>query len=67
MNTDSRFRLLAFAGALILVSAVACTNSVTDPAVAGERAARDTTTGFENDSTLCRSGWVIMGGRTVCL
>ena len=67
MNSVTKSRVLALLGAVALVSIVACADSSTEPVVTGARAARDTTTGFiPGDTSECRSGWTIMGGRYVC-
>ena len=60
-------RVLALAGAVALVSIVACADSPTEPQVTGTRAPRDTTDGIiQGDTLSCRSGWTIESGRYVC-
>lgn len=65
MTNGSKARALPLVVAMTLVGLVACVDSPTGPQVKGKRALRDTTI-VEGDTTLCRSGWQIMGGRVVC-
>lgn len=65
MHNVSKSRLFTVLGAIILTGAIACADSPTAPQIQGKRSVRDTTV-VEGDSTLCRSGFIIMGGRIVC-
>ena len=62
---SARVRVAAFAAAVSLVALSACADSLTDPTTHGKRALKDTTT-IEGDSTMCRSGYILVGGRIVC-
>jgi hypothetical protein len=64
MNTLSKSRLVSLVGACLLVSGVACIDAPTAPKVSGRIAARDTV--VTGDSTLCRNGYIIYGGRIIC-
>jgi hypothetical protein len=66
MNVTSKIRLLPLAIAMTLVGAVACADSPTSPQVSGKRSLRDTTV-VQGDSTVCRNGYIVHGGRIVCL
>jgi hypothetical protein len=66
MNSVTKSRVLALCGAVVLVSIVACADSPTQPPVTGARAPRDTTAFIPGDTTECRAGWHIVGGRYVC-
>jgi len=65
MNVATKSRLVALFSAVTLVTLVACADSPTSPTPRGVRAARDTTV-IQGDTTLCRSGYVIQGGKVVC-
>jgi hypothetical protein len=67
MTVSMKSRLLAVLGAVALVTAAACADSITQPAIPGKRAARDTVPPeIEGDTLMCRSGWLIINGRYEC-
>jgi hypothetical protein len=68
MTVSMKSRLLAVLGAVALVTAAACADSITQPTTPGKRAARDTIPpGIEGDTLMCKSGWAVESGRYVCL
>jgi hypothetical protein len=68
MTVSKKSRVLALLGAVALVTAAACADSITQPTIPGKRAARDTIPSeIEGDTLMCRSGWAIVGGRYECL
>lgn len=62
---NARTRVLLFGACLSLAALTACVDTLTSPLPAGKRAMKDTTV-IDGDSTLCRSGYTIIGGRIVC-
>jgi hypothetical protein len=63
---SARKRVLAILAGAVITTLAACVDTVTSPPIPGKRALKDTTV-IEGDSTLCRSGYHIVGGRIVCL
>jgi hypothetical protein len=60
-------RALPVAFAVTLVSTVACADMPSSPApILGTKATRDSIPPLEGDSTACRFGYVLIGGRVVC-
>jgi hypothetical protein len=66
MTVSMKSRVLAVLGAMALVTAAACADSITQPTIPGKRAARDTVPEIEGDTLMCRSGWLIINGRYEC-
>ena len=67
MTVKKKSRVVALLGAVALVTAAACADSVTQPTIPGTRAARDTIPDeIEGDTLMCKSGWIVTGGRYVC-
>jgi phenylalanyl-tRNA synthetase alpha subunit len=62
---SAKARVLSLLGAILVVTTVACADATTTPQPHGARAARDTTV-IQGDTTLCRTGWVVVSGRYVC-
>jgi hypothetical protein len=56
--------ILLAAAALTMIAA--CTDMTAPTPVTGPAAVRDTIPPVEGDSTLCRSGYHIIGGRIIC-
>jgi hypothetical protein len=68
MTVAKKSRIPALIGAVALVTAAACADSITQPTTPGTRAARDTVPEeIEGDTLMCKSGWIIQSGRYVCL
>ena len=67
MTAPTKSRLFVLIGAVALVTAAACADSITQPTIPGERAARDTVPEeIEGDTLMCKSGWTIQSGRYEC-
>ena len=64
MSTKSR--VLSLVAVVVALAAVACADTSTAPQPKGARAPRDTMP-VQGDTSQCRSGWVIISSRYVCL